>query len=76
MGLPKGAWARFDMLIRTAELRGLNSRCSDGAQVRRILALAIVLEGRPRRQAADLNGMDRQTLRDGAHRYTLWAWKA
>jgi transposase len=51
------------------ELRGLSSRCSDGAQVRRILALAMVLEGRPRTEAAELNGMDRQTLRDWVHRY-------
>ena len=42
------------------ELRGLCGRCSDGAQVRRILALALVLEGRSRTEAAELNGMDRQ----------------
>ncbi len=54
----------------TAEaLRGLSSRCSEGAQVRRILALAMVLEGRSRTEAAELNGMDRQTLRDWVHRY-------
>lgn len=53
----------------SAELRGLSHRCSDGAQVRRILALAMVLEGRPRTEAAALNGMDRQTLRDWVHRY-------
>jgi transposase len=52
-----------------AELRALSSRCSDGAQVRRMLALAMVLEGRSRTEAADLNGMDRQTLRDWVHRY-------
>lgn len=51
------------------ELRALSSRCSDGAQVRRILALAMVLEGRSRTEAAELNGMDRQTLRDWVHRY-------
>lgn len=51
------------------ELRGLCGRCSDGAQVRRILALAMVLEGRSRTEAAELNGMDRQTLRDWVHRY-------
>lgn len=47
-----------------SELRALSSRCSDGAQVRRILAIAMVLEGRARTEAAELNGMDRQTLRD------------
>jgi hypothetical protein len=51
------------------ELRGLSSRCADGAQVRRILAIAMVLEGRSRTEAAELNGMDRQTLRDWVHRY-------
>ena len=51
------------------ELRGLSGRCSDGAQVRRILALAMVLEGRSRTEAAELGGMDRQTLRDWVHRY-------
>lgn len=53
----------------SAELRALSNRCSDGAQVRRILAVAMVLEGRPRTEAAELNGMDRQTLRDWVHRY-------
>jgi transposase len=51
------------------ELRALSARCSDGAQVRRMLALALVLEGHPRGNAAALNGMDRQTLRDWVHRY-------
>lgn len=53
----------------SAELRALSTRCADGAQVRRILALALVLEGRSRTEAAELNGMDRQTLRDWVHRY-------
>lgn len=51
------------------ELRNLSRRCGDGEQVRRILAIAMVLEGRPRSEAAALNGMDRQTLRDWVHRY-------
>jgi transposase len=53
----------------SAELRGLVRRCSDGDQVRRLLALALVLDGRSRTEAAALNGMDRQTLRDWVHRY-------
>lgn len=53
----------------SAELRGLSGRCSDGAQVRRLLALALVLEGHSRTEAAKLSGMDRQTLRDWVHRY-------
>lgn len=60
-------------IIRTdhtaEELRSLSRRCTDGAQVRRILAIAMVLEGRERTEAAELNGMDRQTLRDWVHRY-------
>ena len=57
------------MEYTSAELRQLSSRCSDGAQVRRILAVAMVLDGRSRTEAADLNGMDRQSLRDWVHRY-------
>jgi transposase len=52
-----------------AGLRDLSRRCADGAQVRRVLAIAMVLEGRSRSEAAELNGMDRQTLRDWVHRY-------
>ena len=53
----------------SAQLRALSNRCPDGAQVRRILALAMILDGRSRTEAAELNGMDRQTLRDWVHRY-------
>ena len=52
-----------------AGLRALAARSGDGAQVRRLLALAHVLDGRPRREAAEQSGMDRQTLRDWVHRY-------
>lgn len=41
----------------------------DGAQARRLLALALVLEGVSRTEAARVCGMDRQTLRDWVHRY-------
>jgi len=34
-----------------------------------MLAIAHVLDGRPRTEAAQLCGMDRQTLRDWVHRY-------
>ena len=50
-------------------LRGLAGKCRDGAQVRRLLAMAMVLDGHPRSEAASSNGMDRQTLRDWVHRY-------
>jgi len=52
-----------------SELRSFASKCGDGAQVRRLLALALVLEGRSRTEAAEQNGMDRQTLSDWVHRY-------
>lgn len=52
-----------------AELRLAAGKCRDGAQVRRLLALASILEGHPRTEAAARNGMDRQTLRDWVHRY-------
>ena len=52
-----------------ADLRGLASRERDGEVVRRLLALAMVLEGHSRADAARMNGMDRQTLRDWVHRY-------
>ncbi len=53
----------------SSALRALASKCRDGAQVRRLLALAMVLDGHPRTEAASSNGMDRQTLRDWVHRY-------
>jgi transposase len=52
-----------------AELRALARKSEDGAQVRRLLAVALVLDGRARGEAAALNGMDRQTLRDWVLRY-------
>jgi transposase len=52
-----------------AELRGVAARTHDGDAARRMLALAHVLDGRSRGEAARLCGMDRQTLRDWAHRY-------
>jgi transposase len=51
------------------ELRGAASRLRDGAVVRRLLALALVMEGASRAEAAEACGMDRQTLRDWVHRY-------
>ena len=66
---------------RADELRALASKIRDGAVVRRLLALAFVLDGRPRSEAADQTGMDRQTLRDWVHRYndmgiTVWGSRA
>lgn len=53
----------------TAELRLIAAKCQDAAQLRRLLALALVLEGRSRTEAAAQSGMQRQTLRDWVHRY-------
>jgi transposase len=52
-----------------SDLRRVAGKSRDGAQVRRLLALAMVLEGRSRTEAAVQNGMDRQTLGDWVHRY-------
>jgi transposase len=55
--------------LSATELRELAARTRDGAEVRRLLAIALVLEGHPREAAAQLNGIDRQTLRDWVLRY-------
>jgi transposase len=55
--------------LSAAELRREAVRCREAAAARRMLALALVLEGRSREAAARAAGMDRQTLRDWVHRY-------
>src|SRR3954454_9332008 len=50
-------------------LRREARRCRDTAASRRMLALALVLEGASREEAARAAGMDRQTVRDRVHRY-------
>jgi putative transposase len=50
-------------------LRVAAGRSRDAAAARRMLALALVLEGHSRTDAARAAGMDRQTLRDWVHRY-------
>jgi transposase len=68
-----GAAVMITRLDRTAaELRSFAGKCQDAAQVRRLLALALVLEGSPRSEAAARNGMDRQTLRDWVHHYNTY----
>jgi transposase len=52
-----------------ADLRREAGRCRDARAARRVLALALVLEGCSREEAARHAGMDRQTLRDRVHRY-------
>ena len=51
------------------ELRGLAKRSLDTRQVRRPLALAAAYDGMSRAAAARVGGMNRQTLRDWAHRF-------
>ena len=52
-----------------AALRALAARGDDAAQARRLLAIAMILEGASRLDAARQTGMDRQTLRDWVHRH-------
>ena len=59
--------------LSAAELRREAVRCRGAAAARRMLALALVLEGGSREAAARAAGMDRQTLRDWVHRYNAEA---
>lgn len=52
-----------------AEVRRLAKRTKDAAQARRLLAVAAILDGASREEAAKTGGMDRQTLRDWVIRY-------
>ena len=56
--------------LSAADLRREAARTRDANASRRMLAIALVLEGRPRGEAAAQCGMDRQTLRDWVHRYS------
>src|SRR4051794_28217939 len=51
------------------DLRREAARCRDARAARRMLALALVLEGSSREESARAAGMDRQTLRDRVHRH-------
>jgi transposase len=51
------------------EVRRLATRAKDAAQARRLLAIAAVLDGASRQEAATIGGMDRQTLRDWVIRF-------
>jgi transposase len=52
-----------------ADLRRAAARMREAPAARRLLAIALVLEGRSRGEAALACGMERQTLRDWIHRY-------
>lgn len=51
------------------DLRAAAGRTRDAGAARRMLALALVMEGQSRTHAAESCGMERQTLRDWVHRY-------
>ena len=55
--------------LTATELRAASAKSRDAPAARRMLALALVLEGVDRKTAAETCGMDRQTLRDWVHRY-------
>lgn len=55
--------------LSASDLRREAARVKDARASRRMLALALVLDGRTRTEAAQSCGMDRQTLRDWVHRY-------
>ena len=55
--------------LSAADLRARAARMEDARAVRRALAIALVMEGASREEAARVSGMDRQTLRDWVHRY-------
>ena len=51
------------------EVRQFAQRAKDAAQARRLIAIAAVLGGASREEAAKIGGMDRQTLRDWVIRF-------
>ena len=55
--------------LTASDLRSAAGRTKDARAARRMLAIALVLEGVDRATAAQTCGMDRQTLRDWVHRY-------
>ena len=61
------AIARQELDARGLRQAAALSRNADAT--RRMLALALGMEGRSRLEAAQSCGMDRQTLRDWVHRY-------
>src|SRR6267378_3045432 len=64
-----GAVAITRVDLTAKELGAAAGREKDGSAARRMLALAMVLDGADRKSAAETCGMDRQTLRDWVHRY-------
>ena len=63
------AITRLDLSV--VDLRQAAARTQDATVARRMLAIALVLEGSSRAEAAQTCAMDRQTLRDWVHRYNV-----
>jgi transposase len=61
------AIARLD--LSAADLRKTAAHTADAKAARRMLAIALALDGWSRQDAAEACAMDRQTLRDWVHRY-------
>jgi len=65
--------ARMTVAVRVdltaAEVREQAKAATTSDQARRLSAIALVLEGASREEAARSTGMDRQTLRDWVHRF-------
>ena len=55
--------------VSVGDLRHEAGRTRDAKAARRMLAIACVMEGQSRVDAAETCGMDRQTLRDWVHRF-------
>src|SRR5664280_1862906 len=64
-----GAAVELRQDLGADDLRRFAARAKDASQARRLLALAAALDGMNRSAAARIGGMDRQTLRDWAHRF-------
>jgi hypothetical protein len=56
-------------VLRICRLSELAVKTADGDIVRRLLGIALLLDGWSRGEAATASGMDRQTLCDWVHRY-------
>jgi transposase len=68
-GVAMGQAVRMRMDYTAGEVRRLAKGTKNAAQARRLLAIAAVLDGASRTEAAEVGGMDRQTLRDWVIRF-------
>jgi len=55
--------------VTASEVRAAATRSRNSRMTRRLLALAMVLDGHSREVAAEAGAMDRQTLCDWVHRF-------